>query len=132
MEAFLMSSRILYRELAILAGLALAIPLYAKPQKPLRKSIELYSPARVGNTTLLAGQYELIVDDKIATFDKDNKVVAKIPYQLIRIAKSPEDEMVFDKGGDLTEIDFSGKSLAIEFTDDSASVSPPHSALGNR
>jgi hypothetical protein len=86
----------------------------------------------VGDTALLAGQYELIVDDQTATFEKDNKVVAKIPYQLIRIAKSPADEMVFGAKGELTEIDFSGKSQAIEFTDDSASVSPSPSSFGNR
>jgi len=101
--------------------------------KPLKKSIELYSPARVGNTALLAGQYELIVDDKvaIATFEKNNKIVAEIPYQLIRIAKAPMDAMVFDKKGELTEIDFSGKSQAIEFTANSASVSPAPNSLGN-
>jgi hypothetical protein len=126
-----MSSRILYRELALVVGLALALPMWAKP---LKKPIELYSPARVGNTALLAGQYELIVDDKIAiaTFEKNNKVVAEIPYQLIRIAKAPTDAMVFDKKGELTEIDFSGKSQAIEFTADSASVSHASNPLGNR
>ena len=126
-----MSRRILYRELAIMVGLTLALPMWAKP---LKKSIELFSPARVGNTALLAGQYELVVDDKtaIATFEKNNKVVAEIPYQLIRIAKAPTDAMVFDKKGELTEIDFSGKSQAIEFTADSVSVSPAPNSLGNR
>jgi hypothetical protein len=85
----------------------------------------------VGNTALLAGQYELIVDNKIATFEKGNQVVADIPYQLIRIAKSPTDALVFDKKDELTEIDFPGKSQAIEFTVDSASVSPSPSSLGN-
>jgi len=127
-----MSGRILYRELAILAGLALAIPLWAKPLKPKKKSIDLYSPARVGNTTLLAGQYELIVDDKIATFEKDNKVVAKIPYQLIRIAKSPADEMTFDQKGELTEIEFAGKSVAIEFIDNTGPVSSSGRSFGNQ
>ena len=126
-----MSGRTLYRELAIVAALTLALPLWAKPLIPLKKSIELYSPARVGNTALLAGQYELIVDDKTATFEKDNKVVAEIPYQLIRITKPPTDAMLFDKD-ELTEIEFAGKSIAIEFTDDSASVSPSPSSLGNR
>jgi hypothetical protein len=126
-----MSRRILYRELAIMVGLTLALPMWAKP---LKKSIELFSPARVGNTALLAGQYELVVDDKtaIATFEKNNKVVAEIPYQLIRIAKASTDAMVFDKKGELTEIDFSGKSQAIEFTADSVSVAPAPNSLGNR
>jgi hypothetical protein len=77
MGEFLMSSRISYRELAIVVGLTLALPVWAKP---LKKSIELYSPARVGNTALLAAQYELVMDDKtaIATFEKNNKVVAEI------------------------------------------------------
>jgi hypothetical protein len=127
-----MSGRMLYRKLAIIMGLALALPLWAKPLIPLKMSIELYSQARVGNTTLQAGKYELIVDDKEATFEKDNKVVAEIPYQLIRIAKSPTDEMTFDQKGELTEIDFPGKSQAIEFTDTSASGSPSPSSLGNR
>ena len=126
-----MSRRIVYCELAIVVGLTLALPVWAKP---LKKSIELYSPARVGNTVLLAGQYELFVDDKtaIATFEKSNKVVAEIPYQLIRIAKASTDAMVFDKKGELTEIDFSGKSQAIEFPADSVSVSPAPNSLGNR
>ena len=126
-----MSRRTLYRELAIVVGLTLALPMWAKP---LKKSIEFYSPARVGNTALLAGQYELVVDDRtaIATFEKNNKVVAEIPYQLIRIAKASTDALVFDKKGELTEIDFSGKSQAIEFTADSVSVSPTPNSLGNR
>lgn len=119
------------RELAIVVGLTLAPPVWAQP---LKKSIELYSPARVGNKALLAGQYELIVDDKtaIAAFEKNNKVVAEIPYQLVRIAKASTDALVFDKKGELTEIDFSGKSQAIEFTDDSVSGSPALNSLGNR
>lgn len=124
-----MSRRILYRELAIIVGLTFALPMWAKP---LKKSIELYSPARVGNKALLAGQYELIVGDKTATFEKNNKVVAEIPYQLIRIAKASTDSLVFDEKGELTEIDFSGKSEAIEFTDDSVSGSPTPNSLGNR
>jgi hypothetical protein len=124
-----MSRRILYRELAIIVGLTFALPMWAKP---LKKSIELYSPARVGNKALLAGQYELIVGDKTATFEKNNKVVAEIPYQLIRIAKASTDALVFDEKGELTEIDFSGKSEAIEFTDDSVSGSPTPNSLGNR
>jgi len=127
-----MSSRIPYRELSFVVGLALAIPLWAKPLIPIKTSIELYSPARVGNTNLPAARYELIVDNKIATFEKGNKVVAEIPYQLIRIAKAPTDAMVFDKKGELTEIDFSGESRAIEFTADSASISPAPNSLGNR
>ena len=124
-----MSRRILYRELAIIVGLTFALPMWAKP---LKKSIELYSSARVGNKALLAGQYELIVGDKTATFEKNNKVVAEIPYQLIRIAKASTDALVFDEKGELTEIDFSGKSEAIEFTDDSVSGSPTPNSLGNR
>jgi hypothetical protein len=69
----------LHREFAIVMGLALALPLWSKTIKPLKKSIELVSPARVGDIGLPAGQYELIVDDKIATFEKDNMVVAQIP-----------------------------------------------------
>ncbi len=126
-----MSGRMLYREFAIVAGLALAVPLWAKPLIPLKKSIELYSPARVGNTALLAGRYELIVDDKVATFEKDNKAVAEIPYQLIRIAKPETDAIVFDKD-ELTDIEFAGKPTAIEFADTSAPVSPSPSSLGNR
>jgi hypothetical protein len=38
--------------------------------------------------------------------------------------------MLFDKD-ELTEIEFSGKSLAIEFTDNSGSLSPSASPLGN-
>lgn len=119
-----MSSRMLCRELAIVMGLTLAIPLWAKP---LKKSIELYSPARVGNTALPAGKYELILNDKEATFEKDNKIVAATPYQWKQIAKSPVDAIVFNKDV-LTEIEFSGKSQAIEFIDNGTSVSrPPNS-----
>jgi hypothetical protein len=118
-------------QIAIVVGLTLALPVWAKP---LKKSIELYSPARLGNKALLAGQYELIVDDKtaMATFEKNNKVVAEIPYQLIRVAKASTDALVFDEKGELTEIDFSGKSQAIEFSDDSVSGSPTPNSLGNR
>ena len=118
-----MSRRMLYRELAIVMGLALALPLWAKTIKPMKTSIELASPARVGDVALPAGRYELIVDDKTAMFEKGTKVVAEIPYQWIRIAKSPTDATFFDKG-ELTEIEFAGKSLAIEFTDTNAPVSP--------
>lgn len=123
-----MSRRMPYRELAIVMGLALALPLWAKP---LKKTIELYSPARVGNTSLPAGQYEMILNEKEATFEKNNKVVVETPYQWKQTAKAPTDAMLFDNDK-LTGIEFSGKSQAIEFTDNSASVSPSPSSSGNR
>lgn len=126
-----MSNRTLYCEIAIVTGLTITLPLWAKPLIPLKKSIELYSPARVGNTALPAGQYQLIVDDKMATFEKGKKVLAEIPYQLIRIAKPATDAVLFDKG-ELAEIEFAGKSMAIEFAETSAPVSPSPSSPVSR
>ena len=125
-----MFRRILYRDLAIVVGLTFALPMWAKP---LKKSIELYSRARVGETALLAGQYELVVDDKtaIATVEKNNKVVAEIPHQMIQIAKVSTNALIFDEKSELTELDFPGKTQAIEFTDDTVSASPEPSSLGN-
>ncbi len=125
-----MSGRSLSREFAIVAGLALALPVWAKPLVPPNKAIELDSPARVGNTALLAGQHELIVDEKTATFEKGNTVVVEIPYQLIGIAKPPRDAIALDKDKRI-EIDFAGKSMTTEFADTSAPVSPSPSSRVN-
>ena len=115
-----MAARVICRESAIIAGRAPAIPLCTHL---IAETVELYPPARVGNTRLLASKYELILRDRVAQFKKDDQVAPQIPYQLKQIAKPPVVALVFDREGELTEIGLAGQLQPVEFAGNSEAVS---------
>src|SRR5438874_4562552 len=67
-----MRNRSFFRSIALLAVIALAIPVFAKP---FSKTISLNRTAKVGRAELQAGEYRLLIDGNKATVQKGSKVV---------------------------------------------------------
>src|SRR5947208_263097 len=63
-----------FRCVALLAVIALAVPVFAKP---FSKNINLAQAAKLGKAELQAGEYRLLIDGNKATVQKGGKVVAE-------------------------------------------------------
>jgi hypothetical protein len=71
----------------------------------------------VGTTQLAAGEYKITADGNKAKFEQGNKVVAEVPCTLKDFAgKVNQTSFVLDNKNQLTEIQVSGKTKAIEFS----------------
>jgi hypothetical protein len=96
----------------------MAIPSWAKNNSngSLSATIDLNSKAALNNTTLVPGEYRVVVEGNQAKFEKDGKVVAEVPCTLKTLStKATQTEFVVDHDR-LTEIKVSGKTEAIEFS----------------
>ncbi len=93
--------------LALVVGLALAAPTFAKGNSA---SFTLANAAKIGSTTLPAGDYHLVVKDSSITFEQHGKVVAEANGQW---KKSPikeyQDSVVRDGDGRIVEIHLQGR-----------------------
>ena len=69
-----MKSNTILRSLALLAVIALAVPVFAKP---VSKVINIPQSAKVGKANLQAGEYRLLIDGTKATVQKGRAVVAE-------------------------------------------------------
>jgi len=79
-------------------------------------TLKLTAPTNVGTTKLAPGEYKVIADGSKAKFQQGNKVVAEVPCTLKDFSgKVNETTFVLDRD-QLTEIQVSGKSKAIEFS----------------
>ncbi len=101
-----MFSKSACRLLALLAVLALALPVMAKP---VSKSITLSQPARVGTSQLEAGDYRLLIDGTKVTVKRGNQVLAVVEGQWEQREKKTErNAIVLGEGGVVKEIRFAG------------------------
>lgn len=103
--------------LAILAVLAFAAPVFAH-SKTESQPIVLTQPATIGSTTLQPGQYKITANlqsDQVLVKNQNNgKLVATVTGKTVTLnQKSPYSAIVFN-GRDIHEIQFSGKTEAIE------------------
>ena len=105
----------IFRSFALLAALALAVPLLAKP---FSKNINLAQTARLGKAELQAGEYRLLIDGNKATVEKGGKVVAESEGRWEdRSAKSSYDSLLISENGQVKEVRFSGQSRVFVFGD---------------
>ncbi len=100
---------------ALLALLALSAPVFAKSMS---QPIVLTQPATIGNTTLQPGHYNITAnlesDQVVVKREDDNKLVATVTGKTVTLdTKSPYSAVVFN-GRSIHEIQFSGKTEAIE------------------
>ena len=104
-----------FRCMALLAALALAAPLFAKP---VSKTINLNQTAKVGKAELQAGEYHLLIDGNKATVQKGGKVVAESEGRWEdRSAKSMYDSLLISENGQVKEVRFSGQSRVFVFSE---------------
>jgi len=110
-----MKSNSLVRCLALLAAIALAVPVFAKP---FAKTINVEQSAKVGKTHLQAGEYRLLIDGNKATVEKGRQVVAESEGRWEdRSSKSPYDSLLLGEDGQIREARFAGQSRVFVFSE---------------
>lgn len=110
-----MRNRSFFRFVALLAAIALAAPLFAKP---FSKNINLAQTAKLGKAELQAGEYRLLIDGNKATVEKGGKVVAESEGRWEdRSDKSLYDSLLIGENGQVKEVRFSGQSRAFVFNE---------------
>jgi hypothetical protein len=74
------------------------------------------APTQIGTTSLQPGQYEIKVEpngDHVTVY-RNGKEVATAPCQWITLDKKPAQTTVMTTEGRVTEIDFGGKTAAVQ------------------
>jgi hypothetical protein len=117
-EHFIISRRPLPIFLAIMALTAMSVSVWAKNDSgdTITANVKLTATTTVGTTKLAPGNYKVIADGSKAKFQQGSKVVAEVPCTLKDFTgKINETTFVIDYD-QLTEIQVSGKTKAIEFS----------------
>jgi hypothetical protein len=110
-----MKSNSFLRSVALLAVVALAVPVFAKP---VSKTINIPQAAKLGKADLKAGEYRLLIDGTKATVQKGRQVVAESEGRWEdREAKSEYDAVLLDENGTVKEVRFSGQKRVFVFSE---------------
>lgn len=110
-----MKSHFLVRGAALVAALALAIPVLAKP---VSKVISFTQAAKLGKADLQAGEYRLLIDGNKATVQKGKDVVAESEGRWEeRETKSNYDAILIGDNGQVKEVRFSGQKRVFVFNE---------------
>jgi hypothetical protein len=110
-----MKSQLLVRSIVLLAVVALAVPVFAKP---INKTINIPSAAKLGQADLQAGEYRLMIDGTKASVQKGSQVVAQSEGRWEdRDSKSPYDAVLLNDKGRVTEVRFSGQKRVFVFSE---------------
>lgn len=97
----------------LLAVVALAVPLFAKP---VSRTINITQTARIGKTDLQAGEYRLRIDGTKATLQKGKEVIAEGEGRWEdRGEKSRYDSLLLGDGGQVREVRFAGMKQVFVF-----------------
>jgi len=88
--------------IALLAALALAIPVLARPD---RAEIVLSRTCHVGSSSLPAGTYQLVFDGNKVSFLRDSRVIAEVTGEWKRADRKIEETGVrYEDSGRIVEI----------------------------
>jgi hypothetical protein len=110
-----MKSHSFLRSAALLAVVALAVPVFAKP---VSKTINIPQAAKVGKADLKAGEYRLLIDGNKATVEKGKQVVAESEGRWEdRDAKASYDAVLLGENGQVKEVRFSGQKRVFVFSE---------------
>jgi hypothetical protein len=110
-----MKTNSLFRFVALLAVVALAVPVFAKP---LSKTINFTQAAKLGKADLQAGEYRLLIDGNKATVQKGKSVVAETEGRWEeRETKSVYDAVLIGENGQVREVRFSGQKRVFVFNE---------------
>lgn len=110
-----MKTNSLFRSLALLAAIALAVPAFAKP---FAKTINIAHNAKLGKADLQAGEYRLQIDGNKATVQKGRQVVAESDGRWEdRSAKSAYDSLLIGENGQVKEVRFAGQTRVFVFSE---------------
>jgi hypothetical protein len=110
-----MKSQSFLRSTVLLAVVALAVPVFAKP---ISKTINITQSAKVGTAHLDAGEYRLMIDGNKATVQKGKQVVAQSEGRWEdRDVKSSYDAVLLNDGGQVSEVRFAGQKRVFVFSE---------------
>jgi len=110
-----MKSQSLVRSMTLLAVIATAVPVFAKP---ISKTINIPSAARVGRADLQAGEYRLLIDGTKATVQKGKQVVAESEGRWEdREQKSQYTAILLGPDGQVHEVRFAGQKRVFVFSE---------------
>jgi secreted trypsin-like serine protease len=118
MENFIMSRRPSLSFPVIIALAAMSLPALAKSNSKatIKTTVDLTSTTKVGSTTLAPGHYEVVVEGNQAKFERDGKTVAEVHCTLKDLSTKAQQTEATADHDQLTEIQVSGKTQAIEFS----------------
>ena len=110
-----MKSNSFLRSIVLLAVVAVAVPVFAKP---LSKTININQSATLGSAKLDAGEYRLLIDGNKATVQKGKSVVAESEGRWEdRDTKSNYDAVLLNDAGKVSEVRFAGQKKVFVFND---------------
>ena len=110
-----MKSNSFLRSVVLLAVVALAVPVFAKP---VSKTININQAAKVGQAKLDAGEYRLMIDGDKATVQKGKQVVAQSNGRWEdRDTKSNYDAVLLNDAGQVSEVRFAGQKKVFVFSE---------------
>ncbi len=110
-----MKSNSILRSLVLLAVVALAVPVFAKP---VTKTININQAATLGSAKLDAGEYRLLIDGNKATVQKGKSVVAQSEGRWEdRDTKSIYDAVLLNDAGKVSEVRFAGQKKVFVFSE---------------
>ena len=111
-----MNARVRSRFITAVVALGMALPVWATAADSLHKTVHIGSNATVAGKALTSGDYDLVVDGNQAKFtSKRGKVVAEVPCTWKNLPAKAEHDMVMIDSGAVTEVQFQGKTEAIDF-----------------
>ena len=101
-----------------LGGLAvvfLALPVWARPDKPYTAEWDLSQATSIGNVQLKPGTYSVQAYAKQNTLDvvRDKKVVAQLPCHWIQLPQKASETEVETNNNQIVQVEFSGKTEAV-------------------
>ena len=105
-----MKSNTLIRTVALLAALALTVPVFAKP---FVKTVSISQPAKVGQVTLQAGEYQFSIDGTTVSVQRGKNQIAKSEGRWEeRNQKSDYNAVLIGGDGQVKEVRFAGQTRA--------------------
>jgi hypothetical protein len=110
-----MKTNSFFRNIALLAAMALAIPAFAKP---FSKTINIAQAAKLGKSELKAGEYRLQIEGTKATVQKGKEVVAESEGRWEdRSTKPNYDSVLLSETGQVKEVRFAGQTRVFVFSE---------------
>ena len=106
-----MKNQTFLRSAALLAAIALAVPVFAKP---VSKTVQISQNAKFGKSVLKAGEYRLLIDGNKVTIQKGKNTMAVAEGRWEeRAAKSPYDSVLLGEEGQVKEVRFFGEKRVL-------------------
>ena len=98
-----------------LAILSLALPVWARPDKPYTAEWDISQATTIGNTQVKPGTYTVEAHANQNTLDvlRDKKVVAQLPCHWIQLPQKASETEVETNNNQIVQVQFSGKTEAV-------------------